>query len=87
LAAETVVDEMKQPITGPFRERPSADVLCLNHYLTKSHEEMVRRRTRPKVDGSKDLRTIAEWEHLDAQYNTVEDLLIQRFVEETPCGR
>ena len=82
LAGETVVDEMKQPLSGPFREQPSADVLCLNHYLTKSHEEMIRRRTRLKVDGTKELRTIAEWEELDAQYNSVQDLRIQRFLKE-----
>jgi hypothetical protein len=33
------------------------------------------------VDGARDLRTIAEWEQFDAQYNTVEDLRIQRFVK------
>ncbi len=67
------------PINGPFRERPSADVLCLNHYLIKSHQEMVSRRARPKADGANNLRTIAEWEEFDAKYNAVEDLRIQRF--------
>lgn len=76
---ETVVDEQKMPINGPFRERPSADVLCLNHYLIKSHQEMVSRRARPKADGANNLRTIAEWEEFDAKYNAVEDLRIQRF--------
>lgn len=82
IKGQTVVDEEKQPTTGPFRERPSANVLCLNHYLIKSYEEMVRRRMRPKVDGAENSRTIAEWEELDAQYNAVEDPSIQRFVKD-----
>ncbi len=68
---ETIVDENHHPMAGPFCERPTANVLCLNHYLIKSHEEMVRRRARPKVDGAANLRTIAEWEEFDTQYNAV----------------
>ena len=82
VAGETVVDETKQPLTGPFREHPSADVLCLNHYLIKSREEMIRRRSRPKADGAENLRTIAEWEEFDSRYNAVEDLRIQRFARD-----
>ncbi len=76
---ETIVDEKYRPMVGPFCERPSADVLCVNHYVIKSREEMVRRRTRPKVDGAPNVRTIRQWEDFDAQYNAVEDLRIQRF--------
>lgn len=79
---ETIVDENLQPMAGPFCPRPSADVFCLNHYVIKSHEEMVRRRTRPKADGAANNLTIAQWEEFDAQYNTIEDLRIQRFAKD-----
>lgn len=69
-------------MTGPFCELPSADVLCLNHYVTKSHEEMLRRRTRAKGDGGANVLTIEQWEEFDAHYNAVEDLRIQRFVQD-----
>ncbi len=41
---------------------------------------MVRRRTRAKGDGGANPHTIHQWEEFDTQYNTVEDLRIQRFV-------
>lgn len=69
-------------MNGPSCERPSADALCLNHYLIKSHEEMITRRTRPKADGAADVHTITQWEEFDTQYNTVEDLRIQRFAKD-----
>jgi glycosyltransferase involved in cell wall biosynthesis len=74
-----IVDENHRATVGPFSERPSADLLCLNHYLIKSHEEMARRRTRPWVDGTPPRRSVEQWEALDCDYNAVEDLRIQRF--------
>lgn len=74
-----IVDENHRATVGPFSENPSADVLCLNHYLTKSHEEMARRRTRSCVDGTPPLHSMERWEAFDRDYNAVEDLRIQRF--------
>jgi hypothetical protein len=74
-----IVDENHCPTAGPFSEKPSADVVCLNHYLVKSREEMRQRRTRPWVDGTQPTRSIEQWEALDRDYNAVEDLRIQRF--------
>jgi glycosyltransferase involved in cell wall biosynthesis len=74
-----IVDENHGVTVGPFSENPSADVVCLNHYLVKSYEEMRQRRTRPWVDGTQPTRSIQEWEALDRDYNAVEDLRIQRF--------
>jgi glycosyltransferase involved in cell wall biosynthesis len=74
-----IVDENHRATVGPYSEAPSADVLCLNHYLIKSHEEMARRRTRPYANGHPPSRSIEEWEALDRDYNAVEDLRIQRF--------
>ena len=74
-----IVDENHRATAGPFSEKPSTDVLCLNHYLTKSHEEMLQRRTRRWVDGTVPILSIEQWEAFDRDYNAVEDLRIQRF--------
>ena len=74
-----IVDENHCAITGPFSEKPSTGVVCINHYLVKSHEEMRQRRQRVQVEGRAPLHSIAQWEIFDRDYNTVEDLRIQRF--------
>ena len=74
-----IVDENHRAIVGPFSENPSADVVCLNHYLIKSHEEMRQRRTRRWVDGTTPILSIEQWEAFDRDYNAVEDRRIQRF--------
>jgi hypothetical protein len=73
------VDENHRATVGPFSENPSADVVCLNHYLIKSHEEMRQRRTRRWVDGTTPILSIEQWEAFDRDYNAVEDRRIQRF--------
>jgi glycosyltransferase involved in cell wall biosynthesis len=79
LEGAQIVDEKHRATVGPFSENPSADVLCLSHYLIKSHEEMLQRRTRPWVDGTAPILSIEQWEAFDRDYNAVEDLRIQRF--------
>jgi glycosyltransferase involved in cell wall biosynthesis len=74
-----IVNENHCAITGPFSEKPSAGVVCINHYLVKSHEEMRQRRQRVQVEGRAPLHSIEQWEIFDRDYNTVEDLRIQRF--------
>ena len=80
IAGTQIVDESHRPTAGPFSGNPSADIVCLNHYLIKSHEEMRRRRTHLRADGTAPSHSLEQWEALDRDYNTVEDLRVQRFV-------
>jgi hypothetical protein len=79
LPGEVIVDENYRPMSGPFAEEPSAETLCLNHYLIKSRAEMVERRTRLQVDGARSVHSLEKWEWFDSYYNAVEDVRIQRF--------
>ena len=76
-----IVDENHRAIAGAFSESPSANVLCLNHYLIKSREELLWRRNRMAVDGSAPIHSIEKWEAFDRDYNAVEDFRIQRFTK------
>lgn len=76
-----LVDENHRATAGPFSESPSADLFCLNHYLTKSHEEMRQRRTRLWVDGTAPILSLEQWEAFERDYNTIEDLRIHRFTK------
>jgi hypothetical protein len=73
-------------MTGPFSAQPSAEIFCLNHYLIKSHDEMVARRTRRTADAPRSAHSIEKWEWFDSFYNTVEDLRIQRFAAQLGEG-
>jgi hypothetical protein len=73
-------------MTGPFSAQPSAEIFCLNHYLIKSHDEMVARRTRRQADAPRSAHSIEKWEWFDSFYNTVEDLRIQRFAAQLGEG-
>lgn len=79
LPGKMIVDENHQPTEGAFSQAPSAKVFCLNHYLIKSHDEMVARRTRRQADAPYSVHSIEKWEWFDSFYNKVEDLRIQRF--------
>ena len=78
---EVIVNESFHPMSGPFSASPSTEVFCLNHYVIKSHEEMVARRTRIQVDGEECDHSIEKWEWFDSYYNAVEDACIQRFAK------
>lgn len=80
-AGETIVDEKFEPIHGLFPENPSANVLCLNHYTSKSLEEMEWRRSRLPACADDFVYTYEQYLAADAGYNEVEDLRIQRFAE------
>lgn len=80
LPGEMIVDENHRPMSGPFADHPSAEVFCLNHYLVKSHEELVQRRTRRRADGFPIVHSIEDWKKFDSRSNAVEDPRIQRFV-------
>lgn len=78
---EVVVDENGKPMTGPFLSRPSADILRINHYLCKSHEELIARRKRIQANtGEISSLSIDEWLKLEASWNTVEDRLATRYL-------
>jgi hypothetical protein len=81
LPGETIVDENFEPILGIFPEKPSSNVLCLNHYISKSAEEMQRRRSRLPACADQTIYTLEQYLASDACYNEVEDLRIQRFAE------
>ena len=78
---ETIVDEKFEPIHGLFPENPSSNVLCLNHYTSKSLEEMERRRLRLPACADNFIYTFEQYLAADAGYNEVEDLRIQRFAD------
>ena len=80
LAGETIVDENFKPVTGPFAAEPSSEVLCLNHYISKSFEEMRRRRSRLPPCKDETIFTYEQYAASDAQLNEFEDTRIQRFV-------
>lgn len=78
---ETIVDENFERIPGLFPENPSSKVLCLNHYVSKSLEEMQRRRLRLPACADDFIYTFEQYLAADAGYNEVEDLRIQRFAD------
>ena len=45
------VDEHEEPLNGAFAQSPSCDDLRINHYYTKSDEELLRKHTRPQAGG------------------------------------
>jgi hypothetical protein len=74
-----VVDEKHRPLTTTLNPCPSADLLRINHYLTKSIEELVVRRTSREIDvGDKNKLPLLEWVRLDRNWNAVEDRSAQR---------
>jgi len=77
---ETIVDEKFEPLSGPFAAHPSADVLCINHYISKSLEELRWRRSRPTAYGEP-MYTCEEYVTADAGFNEIEDTRIQPLIE------
>jgi len=79
MPGETIVDEKFEPIYGLFPDNPSANVLCVNHYISKSLEEMRAKRLRLPACADKFIYTLDDYLASDAGYNEIEDLRIQRF--------
>lgn len=78
-----VVDETKAPLRESLNPRPSADVLRVNHYLVKSIEEMIERRTARDIGyGDKQKLALLEWLRLDRGWNDLEDASAQQFERE-----
>lgn len=75
-----VVDENGVPMTGPLMARPTAGVLRINHYATKSRSEMNERRRRPQADtGEVSRLSLADWARLEASWNQVRDPIAARY--------
>lgn len=84
---EAIVNEYGVPLRGPMCSRPSADLLRINHYLTKSRAELVERRSRVQANtGALSPHTIAEWLEFEQKWNEVEDPVAQRYVERVKMG-
>lgn len=77
-----MVDEKFHPLRGPFAPLPTIDVLRINHYCTKSREELRERRSRVQVNtGQMSPLSFDDWVRLDETYNAVEDPIAVRYVD------
>jgi hypothetical protein len=77
-----MVDEKFHPLRGPFAPLPTIEELRINHYCTKSREEMVERRSRVQVNtGQLSPLSLEDWVRLDQTYNDVEDPIALRYVD------
>jgi hypothetical protein len=77
---EVVVDENGEPVSGPFHPRPSADILRINHYLTKSRTEMIERRQGIQVNtGKVSSLSLDQWCALEASWIQLRDPIAARY--------
>lgn len=77
---EVVVDENGEPVSGPLHPHPTANILRINHYLTKSRTELIERRKRIQVNtGKVSPLSIDEWLQLEASWNQVRDPIAARY--------
>jgi len=72
------VTENREPLSCSIAEKNSVQKLRINHYYTKSQEEMKLKLIRGWACGVENLRSWLDFEYHDR--NEVEDLTIQRFV-------
>ena len=80
VAGHFIVDENGEPMRGPLHLRPTAAILRINHYLTKSRSEMNERRRRIQVNtGRLSSLSIEEWCRLEATWNQVRDPIAARY--------
>ncbi|MES2570542.1 MAG: glycosyltransferase family 2 protein [Verrucomicrobiota bacterium] len=71
-----VVNEKGEPLHGPFHT-PSISTIQINHYASKSHEDMARKHHRGSVATGKRTRS---WEVIkELDQNEIEDRRILRF--------
>lgn len=76
-----LVDEHGHPITTAETSTPSGEFLRVNHYATKSLEELRQRRSRPRADnGQLSEHPLSLWEQWAGEWNQVEDRGILRFL-------
>jgi hypothetical protein len=77
-----IVDENFRPLREPLNPAPSAGVMRVNHYVTKSWEECIERRfLRAEVNtGKLKPLTLEQWRELDAGWSLVDDASAAAFV-------
>ena len=79
-AGEVIVDENGAPVSGPLHPRPSASVLRINHYLTKSRTELIARRRQVQANtGVVSSLSIDDWLRLESTWNQVRDPIAARY--------
>ncbi|HEY3754651.1 MAG TPA: glycosyltransferase family 92 protein [Opitutaceae bacterium] len=86
---ECVVDENEKPLNEALHPYPQAKILRINHYLTKSIEEMEERRGRKiTVDtGKVSALPITQWRQLEAdRWNEVEDWIAARYADQVEAS-
>ncbi len=77
----TMVDEQSRVLTSSSIGAPSGDLLRVNHYATKSLEELRQRRTQPQADtGNVSVHALSLWEHWAEDWNKTQDVGIHRFL-------
>jgi hypothetical protein len=80
VAGQVIVDENGEPMRGPLHPRPSARILRINHYVTKSRAEMNARRRRVQADtGRVSSLSLEQWEKLERTWNSVRDPIAARY--------
>ena len=76
-----LVDENFRPMNGALNPAPTAAVLRVNHYLTKSWEECIERRfLRAEINtGKLKPLTMAQWREWDGQWSGAHDPVATTF--------
>ena len=75
---EQCVNESSQPVRGPFAPH-SSELIQLNHYVMRSEEECIRRRSRRRADIGEMYPSLEWYKERDAACNAVRDETILRF--------
>jgi len=77
----TIVNEHLRDVSSPQVSAPSGHLLRVNHYATKSIEEMRQRRTQPQADtGKVTAHPLSLWDFWAHSWNHTQDLGIHRFI-------
>jgi len=76
-----IVDQGGFPVTEARSTNRVDGSIRINHYLTKSCEELIRRRTSRSIDtGLTPKFSLQQWIEFDRNWNDVEDRCAQRFL-------
>jgi len=76
-----IVDEHLRTVTSSQALEPSGNLLRVNHYATKSLQELRLRRTQPQADtGKVTEHPLSTWEQWAEGWNQTRDVGIHRFV-------
>jgi hypothetical protein len=77
---QVVVDEAGRAVNGPLHPQPSAEILRINHYLTRSRTEFIERRRQIQVNtGEVSPLSIEQWLELERSWNQVRDPIAARY--------